>query len=247
LADARSKVRRITIIMLLITVFLNAIVFLAPLSEPAGTVDLGEEGGANIVDQEDQFRDMNGFAKAVYIFGDATCHQKASRSLFINDNQMPVCSRDVGIYLGLTIGTLVFMILPRRFSFWWLAVIIAPLGIDGVVQLLTTYESNNAIRLATGSMYGIIIAVFMLQSINEIYEVRLRLFGPERWLRQRLNIAERPRDYREVQRRAYELRYGIPSAPDRPRRPGSTVKKVRPSDRGRSVDRSEGRHRDKEE
>jgi len=232
--------------MLLITVLVNAVMFLTPLSEPAGTIDIGEKGGANIVDEEDQFSDMNGFAKTVYLFGDATCHQKASRSIFINDNQMPVCARDVGIYLGLTVGTLIFMLFPRRFSFWWLAVVIAPLGIDGILQLLTPYESNNALRLATGSMYGIIIAVFILQSINEIFEVRMRLFGPERWLRRKLNMPEKPRTRYEYRPREYERRDRRPPPGDRPRRSDPSSDRARRqghSSGSRPVDRS----RDREE
>ena len=44
----------------------------------------------------------------VYGFGDLNCHQKHERSWEINDNQMPVCTRDVGIFLGLAIGAALF-------------------------------------------------------------------------------------------------------------------------------------------
>ncbi len=228
--DARYKVRRISLITLFITLIVNAIFFLAPLSEPADSVHLGEEGGANIVDQSEKFDDMNPFARSVYLFGDATCHQKASRSFFINGNQMPVCARDVGIYLGLTLGVLVFMVFPRRFSMWWLAIVIAPFAIDGMVQLVTAYESNNALRLMTGSMYGGIIGVFILMSINEIYDVRLKLFGPERWLRRKLRMPEKPPVL-------YQYR---PREPERRERPSSDEKRPQAGRRRRDPPRRKG-------
>ena len=40
----------------------------------------------------------------VYGFGDLNCHQKHERSWDINGNQMPVCTRDIGIFLGLFAG-----------------------------------------------------------------------------------------------------------------------------------------------
>ena len=73
---------------------------------------------------------------------------------FINDNQMAVCARDVGTYLGLSIGALLYLVFPRRFSMWWLLVLIVPLGLDGTIQLLTSYESNNTMRMITGGLYG---------------------------------------------------------------------------------------------
>ncbi|HID73978.1 MAG TPA: DUF2085 domain-containing protein, partial [Thermoplasmata archaeon] len=190
-----ARARRSALVFLLITVLVNAALFIAPLTEPPGTVDFGEDGGANIIDKGDVTSRINPIARPIYVFGDATCHQKASRSFFINGNQMPVCSRDVGVYLGLTLGALVYLLFPRRFSFLWLFVLIVPLALDGLVQLLTPYESNNAVRLVTGLMYGGVVSMLIVQIMYEIHEVPLRRFGPEVHIERALGIVRpRPRD-----------------------------------------------------
>ena len=48
--------------------------------------------------------ELNPYYAFVYAFGDLNCHQKFERSWTINGNQMPVCARDVGIFLGLALG-----------------------------------------------------------------------------------------------------------------------------------------------
>ncbi|MCH1587861.1 MAG: DUF2085 domain-containing protein, partial [Flavobacteriales bacterium] len=50
---------------------------------------------------------LNPYAGFVYGFGDLNCHQKHERSFEINSNQMPVCTRDVGIFFGLVVGGMV--------------------------------------------------------------------------------------------------------------------------------------------
>jgi hypothetical protein len=57
----------------------------------------------------------NGF---IYAFGDLNCHMKHERTWEINDNQMPVCTRDVGIFFGIAVGGLVF---SRRYLLIFIA------------------------------------------------------------------------------------------------------------------------------
>ena len=52
--------------------------------------------------------DLDPYAAFIYGFGDLNCHTKAERSWEINGNQMPVCVRDVGIFLGIAIGGFLF-------------------------------------------------------------------------------------------------------------------------------------------
>ncbi len=44
---------------------------------------------------------------------------------------------------------------------------IAPMGIDGTVQLLTAYESNNFLRVVTGISAGTVLALFLGYIIDE--------------------------------------------------------------------------------
>ena len=130
--------------------------------------------------------DLNPFAALIYAFGDLNCHQKYERSWTINDNQLPVCARDIGIFLGLAIGGWWFhrkgnnrwtvtdsflSVIPessleslyrkghRKIAAFSIAAFgILPTGIDGFTQLLTSYESTNPVRLMTGSTLGIFLA-----------------------------------------------------------------------------------------
>jgi uncharacterized membrane protein len=123
------------------------------------------------------------FSAFIYGFGDLNCHQKHERSFEINGNQMPVCTRDIGIFAGIVIGGIIFRrlgvnrwtvrdtiisVLPdekvapiyfndRRFllAFGGIALLLLPTALDGGLQAITSYESTNLKRLITGSPMGI--------------------------------------------------------------------------------------------
>ncbi|RJV02234.1 MAG: DUF2085 domain-containing protein [Candidatus Poseidoniales archaeon] len=118
-----------------------------------------------------------------YAFGDLNCHNLGERSWSINGNQMPVCVRDLGIFVGLVIGGAIvhrrsvnrwtvtdtaLSILPsswqeeiyrrrwRRVAFYGFAALaVVPLGLDGFTQLLTDYESTALNRMLTGIPFGV--------------------------------------------------------------------------------------------
>lgn len=181
--------------------------FLAPLMMEEGTVPelsgranaidyANEESWGNLEHGEDSkighdqskhggnfaWLDLNPIWAFTYLIGDINCHQKHERSWEINDNQMPICTRDIGILFGIVLGCLVFRI--RGFNRWtirdtFLTIIpdsklamvykndarmssmflliilsILPIGIDGFAQILTTYESTNLKRVITGIIAG---------------------------------------------------------------------------------------------
>lgn len=77
----------------------------------------------------------------------STCHQRADRSYFIGNYQLPVCARCQGVYLGYLLG--LFIYIP-------LLLVLLPLTyIDGFIQLKTEYNSTNSRRLITGVISGI--------------------------------------------------------------------------------------------
>jgi uncharacterized membrane protein len=134
------------------------IMFLAPLSLPSGSVtDLS--GSVGRVDNANQTSKMNPFARWVYEGGDVNCHQKASRSLFINGNEMPYCSRDLGIFFGMMLGTMVGLYIVLDLKVWYIIGGLVPMGIDGVGQLLGYWESTNPVRLLTGGLAGLITGI----------------------------------------------------------------------------------------
>lgn len=137
---------------------------LSPMLIPSGSVtDLS--GRVLVLDNMDAYRDMNPLSKTIYILGDYNCHQINERSLFINDNQMPFCTRDVGIFIGLLVGAVIALFVFIRFKLTVLLIGFVPLVVDGALQLATDYESANAIRIATGALAGAMFALFLCEKI----------------------------------------------------------------------------------
>jgi uncharacterized membrane protein len=135
--------------------------FLAPLMLPTGSVsDLS--GVVGFSDNEKVIGNMSFPWNIIYTIGDRLCHQQASRSLFLNGNELPFCARCTAIWLGLAIG-LGFMVfytieLQERFL---LAILLSllPIGVDGLGQLFGFWESTNLVRILTGLPAGVICGV----------------------------------------------------------------------------------------
>jgi uncharacterized membrane protein len=137
-----------------------ALVFIAPLSLPTGSVtDLS--GTVGTVENWDSIEKMNPLAAAVYLLGDSECHQLLDRSFVINGNQMPFCSRDLGIFIGLVAG--MALAFSGRLKVGWkiALLLLVPMGLDGGAQLISSYGSNNLLRLATGILAGIGLAYLL--------------------------------------------------------------------------------------
>jgi uncharacterized membrane protein len=132
-------------------------ILLAPFTlAPGSVVDLS--GRVGTIENADQISEMNPFAAAIYWLGDANCHQLASRSYYLNGNEMPFCARDLGIFVGLAIGMALAIVTKARPPFVLLILGLVPMALDGGIQLLTSYESTNPIRLLTGILAGASVA-----------------------------------------------------------------------------------------
>ncbi|MDP7372353.1 MAG: DUF2085 domain-containing protein [Candidatus Poseidoniaceae archaeon] len=144
--------------------------------------------------------ELDPYTGFIYAFGDLNCHNKPERSIKINDNQMPVCTRDVGIFFGLAVGGFWFSrkgynrwtvkdtclsLLPdawllstyqaNRRTLVWIGcglILCLPLLVDGFTQLLTPYESNNITRPITGAGFGVGLGVL----ISAAYSARSKFF-----------------------------------------------------------------------
>tara|TARA_B100000767_G_scaffold275396_1_gene312159 strand:+ start:2991 stop:3749 length:759 start_codon:yes stop_codon:yes gene_type:complete len=138
--------------------------------------------------------ELDPYAAFIYGFGDLNCHNKAERSWEINGNQMPLCVRDVGIFLGLAIGGFVFSrkglnrwtlrdtylsLVPEKYlggvyknNRRTMAIIaigiifVLPMAIDGFTQYFTSYESTAMMRLITGAPFGVFIGTFLGASFS---------------------------------------------------------------------------------
>ncbi len=172
----REKTSRTLLVFFALFAIWSMLQFLAPLSLPSGSVE-DLSGLTGISDNEASINKMSVPWNLVYSAGDRLCHQKAERSFFINDNQMPFCSRCTAIWLGMAIG-LGFMIfykilLDEKFL---IAIVlgIVPIGVDGVGQLFNFWESTNIIRVITGLLIGIVCGVAVGLIIEEIREFRIK-------------------------------------------------------------------------
>lgn len=170
--EGHSKIIIIFFLIFFVWIILQ---FLAPLNLPNNSVkDLS--GLTGVSDNEEIIREMPSPWNSVYATGDILCHQKADRSFFINDNQMPFCARCTAIWLGLAIGLgfMIFYKIELDEKFLVLVFIgIIPIGIDGIGQLFHLWESNNFIRVITGLLIGIVCGIAIGIIIDEIKDILL--------------------------------------------------------------------------
>jgi uncharacterized membrane protein len=170
------KLDYINLVIFIICLFWTlAVTLIAPYSVAPATIELGEEGKVGIPDNAVKLNslNLNGFARALYGLGDLWCHQNSSRSLFVNGNVMPFCARDVGIFIGLAIGTGLSVFKRIELKWWWIIAGLAPIGIDGTMQLFTSYESTNPLRLITGGLAGLVTGLalgMIVFNIEDIYK-----------------------------------------------------------------------------
>jgi uncharacterized membrane protein len=112
-----------------------------------------------------KFWGAHGLADFLYRFYHLTCHQLSSRSWFILGEKLGVCVRCFATYLFLIPAATALFIRPLR---EWLARrsflrfvlpiflgLLSPTAIDGLLQLLTPWESMNLLRFITGGLAGI--------------------------------------------------------------------------------------------
>ncbi len=179
-----GRVNKIVFIFFILTLFYSVSIFVAPLTLEPGTVE-ELNGAANQIVHESEWRDLPTYHRAIYTFSDLNCHQMHERSYSLNGNQLPVCSRDVGIFVGFTIGFMLMSFvrgaremkdimldlidIDRNISEMKKTLILIivgsifalPLILDGSIQLVTDYESFNAFRTLTGLLFGFGFSVFV--------------------------------------------------------------------------------------
>ena len=185
-------------VLFLISLVWTISIFIVPFTIPPGTVaDL--EGSANRVDFQELWDTLPPYPKAVYYLGDAQCHQISSRTLYLNDNEMPVCSRDVFIFLFITLGLFAGMLVKRSYyisagllsvfpskfrdyvnrtigATWFTIILVTllvlPVGLDGGLQFLTEYESTNLVRILTGIPTGFIAGFLIAILVKSVKATR---------------------------------------------------------------------------
>ncbi len=117
------------------------------------------------------------------------CGQTPSHTFYIAGYQMCLCTRCLAIYSSLLTGGLLLALLRHAqtlqirglsWMFWLLAML--PMALDGGTQLFGLRESNLALRLLTGALFGLATAWFLFPQIEvasrEVSPVVYRYDGP---------------------------------------------------------------------
>jgi uncharacterized membrane protein len=87
---------------------------------------------------------------------------------------MPFCARDVGLFLGLVLGFGFATFVRWKIHPVLVLVGLVPIAIDGGLQLVSSYESTNPLRLATGTLAGLVLALLFAHFLFVIGEDRAR-------------------------------------------------------------------------
>lgn len=182
------------LIALTITASFTLLLFTSPLMIKKRSVR-GLNGVSNNVEYGEIWERLPLLPRTTYYFGDFFCHQKYSRSLVINGNQMPMCARCTSIFIGMSIGFgLALFIEPKKDLFetgmqfipsrlrtkerkkplliMIGIVFILPIAVDGLLQLFTSYHSSNLLRVITGTLAGIGFACVIGGSILNLLKIR---------------------------------------------------------------------------
>jgi uncharacterized membrane protein len=88
-----------------------------------------------------------------YLLFDPFCHQLAGRSFHVNDVQLAVCARCTGVYLGLFMGGLIFMVLKKPMPKVMLLPL-ALLAVDGLLNFAGIIGTPALVRFGIGLCAG---------------------------------------------------------------------------------------------
>ena len=102
------------------------------------------------------------------------CHCRPDRSFFYKGQQFPICARCTGELVGIILGIFVYFFNIPNIIVFLLGV---PLIIDGFIQLLTSYESNNIRRLWTGILFGMAFTLFIIKSHVYVFQLGLEFWN----------------------------------------------------------------------
>ncbi len=172
--ERRERSSRLIILFFIPFLIWILLQFIAPLALPNAIID-DLSGNVGVADNKNLINKIPSPWNAVYGCGDRLCHQQAERSFFINGNQMSFCSRCTAIWLGFAVGLgfMVFYKIKLNEKFLFLIIIgIAPIGVDGIGQLLNFWESTNIIRLISGLLAGIVCGIAIALIIDEVIELK---------------------------------------------------------------------------
>ncbi len=106
--------------------------------------------------------------KALMIFGNICgCHQISERSFFINNYQLPVCARCLGVGIGYILALISYKLYQPNIIFC--ICLMAIMLLDWGLQFWCDIMSNNIRRLLTGILCGYGFMAIILKMIGGIF------------------------------------------------------------------------------
>lgn len=106
--------------------------------------------------------------------GSSVCHQLGERSLHLGEYVLPVCARCTGIYISFFIS-FIYLIFTKGYrgnkpfkirETLFMVICLLPLMVDGVGSYIGFWQSNNLLRIITGSLAGFVVLPFMVLIYN---------------------------------------------------------------------------------
>jgi len=112
------------------------------------------------------------YGEKIYTLLSPVCHQYPTRSLWITNRPFALCCRCFGGYLGLGLSFFIIHSSHKYIKRFLIGLImILPSIIDGLFQIMSTYESINIIRFITGLSAGLglffIVYPFKVVQVNK--------------------------------------------------------------------------------
>ncbi|MBD3262100.1 MAG: DUF2085 domain-containing protein [Candidatus Altiarchaeales archaeon] len=109
------------------------------------------------------------------------CHQHPERSIGLSGNMFAVCTRCLGIYMGLFIGSTACLFFGEQAAhkqppLWFLILFASPMMVDGGTQLIGLRESSNHLRIITGTLFGFILPLYLTPALNDVLD---KFSGPQ--------------------------------------------------------------------
>ena len=106
------------------------------------------------------------------------CHQFPQRTIFLEGFPMAICARCFALGAGVVLGALLagrvsdLTRAPRKLKlpFAGMIVLALPMFLDGFTQLLGFRESTNTLRVATGGLFGVAVAFWVVPTLYDAFD-----------------------------------------------------------------------------
>ena len=97
-------------------------------------------------------------------FARLPCHRRPDRSFHYQGRQFPVCARCTGLYIGMMVFPFL-LFLQVKIDQVLAGLFLIPMIVDGWTQYQGWRESNNVLRLVTGLIAGISVALLLASKV----------------------------------------------------------------------------------